>query len=701
MSKRPILIITISYLIGILIGLYLEINIAFFMYIIIIMISIFLAKVTKNLNKKNLLILIISLITMIISNMLIFIKENRFNNLYSEINENTRFVGVVTDVQKDNEYYFNYIVKINNVNGNEKFKNTNIIVKIKKNKNKNNTNIQNNNSENNQNNQNDKNKTNNNSELKCGDLIYGFGNFEKPSIRRNYKGFDYSQYLKTKNVYMICKTEKNQLIVLKHNSLFVGKMWIINLQNKLKNNLNILLPNDTKGLANALLLGDSNFIDNEQKEIFSNANLMHILAISGMHITYIITFLNLIMKKCDNRKSKYFIIAFLIFFSQLIGGEPSVIRAVIMSCLILISKLFYRKSDTVNNIAISCLFILLKNPYNILKLGFQLSFLGTLGIVIFNKKFSDIISKYEYIKNSKKSNKIRNSKKSNKIRNSKKLNEISNTKKLNKIKKKIVEIILLSISANLVIAPVLAYNYNTISLIFLISNLLVTPILGIMSLLGYTTIISSLFSLKLSKLISIPFNWCLKIFNIIAKLSSKISFLKLTITTPTIISIIIYYFVILYIIFFYKKTHNQILKKVLTICMIIVLIIKFIPNTSKLKIYFIDVGQGDSTLIITESNKKILIDGGGSENSNYDIGKNILVPYLLDRKIKYIDYMIFTHFDSDHCKGLFTVINTLKVKNAIISKQGKDSENYQTFLNLANKKNINIITVSARKQNLF
>ena len=691
MLKRPILIITISYLIGILIGLYLEINIAFFMYIIIIMISIFLVKVTKKLNKKNSLILIISLITMIISNMLIFSKENRFNNLYSEINENTRFVGVITDVQKDNEYYFNYIVKINNVNDNKKFKNTNIIVKIKKNKN--NTNIQdNNNSENNQNDRNDKNKTNNNSELKYGDLIYGFGNFEKPSIRRNYKGFDYSQYLKTKNVYMICKTEKNQLKVLKHNSLFVGKMWIINLKNKLKNNLNLLLPDDTKGLANALLLGDSNFIDNEQKEIFSNANLMHILAISGMHITYIITFLNLIMKKCDNRKSKYFIIVFLIFFSQLTGGEPSVIRAVIMSCLILISKLFYRKSDTINNIAISCLFILLKNPYNILKLGFQLSFLGTLGIVIFNKKFSDIISKYEYIKNSKKTNKIRNSKK---------LNKISNGKKLNKIKKKIVEIILLSISANLVIAPVLAYNYNTISLIFLISNLLVTPILGIMSLLGYTTIISSLFSLKLSKLISIPFNWCLKIFNIIAKLSSKISFLKLTITTPTIISIIIYYFLILYIIIFYKKTHNQILKKVLTICMIIVLIIKFIPNTSKLKIYFIDVGQGDSTLIITESNKKILIDGGGSENSNYDIGKNILVPYLLDRKIKYIDYMIFTHFDSDHCKGLFTVINTLKVKNAIISKQGKDSENYQTFLNLADKKNINIITVSARRQNLF
>ena len=66
----------------------------------------------------------------------------------------------------------------------------------------------------------------------------------------------------------------------------------------------------------------------------------------------------------------------------------------------------------------------------------------------------------------------------------------------------------------------------------------------------------------------------------------------------------------------------------------------------KLQIYFVDVGQGDCSLIITNSNKTILIDGGG--NDGYDVGKNVLVPYLMDRKIMRIDYMIISHFDSDH-----------------------------------------------------
>jgi len=65
-----------------------------------------------------------------------------------------------------------------------------------------------------------------------------------------------------------------------------------------------------------------------------------------------------------------------------------------------------------------------------------------------------------------------------------------------------------------------------------------------------------------------------------------------------------------------------------------------------LKIYFIDVGQGDSTLIVTPNDKTILIDGGGSPT--YDVGKNTLIPYLLDRKIKRLDYVIISHFDEDH-----------------------------------------------------
>lgn len=72
-----------------------------------------------------------------------------------------------------------------------------------------------------------------------------------------------------------------------------------------------------------------------------------------------------------------------------------------------------------------------------------------------------------------------------------------------------------------------------------------------------------------------------------------------------------------------------------------------------------------------------------------------MVPYLFDRKVMTIDYMIISHFDSDHCKGLFTVMDKLNVKNVIISRQGKVSENYKTFLSIVKEKKVNVIYIKA------
>lgn len=73
----------------------------------------------------------------------------------------------------------------------------------------------------------------------------------------------------------------------------------------------------------------------------------------------------------------------------------------------------------------------------------------------------------------------------------------------------------------------------------------------------------------------------------------------------------------------------------------------------KLKISFLDVGQGDTTLIITPMHKTILIDGGGStDNEKYDVGKRVLLPYLLNHHIKEIDMMMISHFDTDHVRSV-------------------------------------------------
>lgn len=656
------LIITVSYIIGILLGLYLKINMAPFIIkstivAIVILSIIFVIILRKNImiitekiksNKCNLKkiknIIIISIIPIVVSCIVMQYKESKYAKFQSNILQDIKFIGTVIEEEKESEYYNNYIVKINNINEKENYKNICLLIKIKKNKNT------------------------ENKKLKYGDLIFISGLFEHATTRRNYKGFDYSQYLKTKDIYGICKTDVNSLKVLKENSCFVTNMWINKLRNALKNNLRTLLPSDTASIAIALFLGDSSLIEDTQKQTFSNASLSHVLAISGMHVTYVIVECSWILNRFDKRKSKYVFIVFLIFFAQLAGGSPSVIRAVIMSSIMIASKIFYRKSDVINNISISCLIILIMNPYNILNLGFQLSFLGTLGIVLFNKKIEEYLDDLHFDKyklSNKKHNKSeainKNLNKSEAINKNKNLNKsetINKNKRHNKNKstnlKKLKSLIITSISANILILPILIYNFNIFSVTFLFSNILISPILGIIFLIGYITVIISVVSIK----IAIPFakflNILIKIFNYVAIFSSNIEITRVLVTTPNIITVVLYYIAIIYFFYYRSKVINNInykmCKRIIVIFSIVVILAKFIPiYNNNFKIFFIDVGQGDSTLIITKANKTILIDGGGSEIGDYNVGEKVLVPYLLNRKIKNIDYMIFSHFDSDHC----------------------------------------------------
>jgi DNA internalization-related competence protein ComEC/Rec2 len=135
-----------------------------------------------------------------------------------------------------------------------------------------------------------------------------------------------------------------------------------------------------------------------------------------------------------------------------------------------------------------------------------------------------------------------------------------------------------------------------------------------------------------------------------------------------------------------KITKKNIQTAILGIVCLMLLVNIFFYGYSlipkNMKIYFIDVGQGDSCLIVTPNNKKILIDGGEGK-------PEVLLSYLLDRRIKTIDYIMISHFDSDHCNGLIEVINNLNVKNILIPKQVYFCDEYKNIANIINSKKIN------------
>ena len=629
-----------GYIIGIIYGLYFKISIAFVIALIsliyIVLISNKKSKIARYLKimlKSS--VIYIFFISIIISNYYVRYLNNKYTKFYNNPPEIIKGNAVIIKEAEEKDYSYSYIIKMKD----GLYKNKKFIL-----------------------------NTNKKKLLQYGDLIKIKGEYIIPSESRNYKGFNYREYLKSKKIYGSIKSS-GEIKVIQSN--YINQIFIKS--NKTRNiiikNAESLLSGETGALLIGILLGDKQEISDKIIENFKTSNLSHMLAVSGAHTSYIILGISYMLSKLPKKYAGIITILVLGIFLFITNFTPSVIRACIMAELAIGAKILYRKSDTINNIALSAMIILISNPFSILDIGFQLSYLGTLGIVMFDKDIEKILSKI-------------------------------------KLKGKTIQLLIVTFSAQILIMPIMAYRFNTISLTFFISNLFASPILGVIIILGFITIFVSLISFKLAKMLSIILDIFLKLLILIAKFVSNIPVSSLIIKTPYVFSIALIYILILifhYLFSIYnfkghlykiqieiiKKITTKNLIKIATKSLILVILVNaiidiFIPKN--MKIYFIDVGQGDSCLIVTPSNKKILIDGGEGK-------VDILLPYLLDRRIRTLDYVVISHFDSDHCNGLIKVIEKLKVKNIIISEQAYLSEEYINIANIINKKKIKVIKV--------
>ncbi len=484
--------------------------------------------------------------------------------------------------------------------------------------------------------------------MKYGDSLYIEGEFKQPEEARNYKGYNYKQYLKTKKIIGTVELEKAKILKSSNGS------FIHNIQKYIKDTRNGTLTDEEGNLLLAILLGDKDKLSEDIQESFKTSNLSHMLAVSGAHVSYIILGLTYVLQNSiiGKKNGKIVCIFFLLVFMAITNFTPSVTRACIMAVLTLFSGIIYRKSDVYTNISVAALITLIFNPYSLLDLGFQLSYGGTIGIIIFIKRIQE---------------------------------KKSNSKVINYIK----QMALVSIYANIIIIPIMMYHFNTVSFTFIISNIMASPILGIIVITGFLFIIASITVKPLTRLIAIFIKPILSILIKISQICSKLPFSNILVVTPYMFNVISYYAIILYCIKSKKNNKCKIIICLLIVLILINFIIYIFPQ--KLRIFFIDVGQGDSTLIITPDKKTVLIDGGGSDS--FDVGEKVLLPYLLDRRILKIDYVLISHFDTDHCGGILTIMEKVKVKNIIISEQAEHSENYERFKKLMIHKKIRLIEV--------
>lgn len=629
MKERPILVAVIGYMIGILWGLYFKFSIVL-CYIIILATYYILKKIFESRKKRkfkllsfsryvrylklmvNFKVIFILIIFSVISNEVILFQNKKYENLYKE-EESIQVTAIVMSQKIEKTYYDLYEVKVLHA------KSFHLYIQVNK----------------------------KNEELEYGDKIKLQGKYKRPSKQRNYGGYDDGQYLKTLKIAGRVKVSRVEVIAKKQLNIIFQCANTIHLQIKKKIEENF--DDEKSAILKGLLLGETGDIQEEVKESFQISNISHILAISGMHISYIVLGLQMLLNRAIGKKNTRIItIILLILYAIITGFSPSVVRAIVMGVITIGAGIVYRKQDVWNSIAISLLGILCYNPFLLFNVGLQLSYLGTIGIILFQPTILKI---------------FKNSHVRKKLKKKKELKVIEKGK----------EMIAVSLSAQILILPILLYHFNMVGVYFLMTNLLVSIVIGPIMILGFFCLLASFIFSPLVKIFLLPLNIGLDFLDLIRRVS-ELPFSKIYLPTPRISTIILYLIGIwisnqIYRIYHLSNlmpTHKRIKNIIalwqykfrqkkksyfmgMTIALVIFISVFLLPKN--LRLYFVDVGQGDGTFMVTPQNKTILIDGGGSLTDNFDVGKRVLVPYLLDRGFTGIDYVMISHFDQDHVRS--------------------------------------------------
>lgn len=479
--------------------------------------------------------------------------------------------------------------------------------------------------------------------IKKGEVIKAEGEFVLPDLVRNTGGFNYRRYLNSQKIY-------GSIFVKKFEVTYIGKFNLIYyIQEEIYETFDKLFPKNEMGLILGMLIGETKDISEETMENFKDIGITHLVAVSGSNVMYVLAFVQIIFNKlCGKRKTYFISIFFIIIFMLVSGASSSVVRATIMTVLMILSDIFYKKSDTLNNISISAFILMIISPLIIYDVGFILSFGGTIGIVLLSKDLKKVFDKHI----------------------------------------KFSETLATTCSAQIVLVPIMAYYFNSFSIISIITNLIVVPISGFITILGFFIFLLSKIFFPLSILFSKVLYVLVSFTIFISNIFSKIPFSSIKVITPNFFEIIFFYFVVFFSLgkiktFYFEKNIKTI--SIMIFCFLLMDILFYSFSKRYVDVNFIDVGQGDAIYIETVNHKKILIDGGGSKT--YDVGQNILVPYLLDKRVLYIDAIFSSHSDDDHIDGILTVMKDFKVGTVYIAK---NAIGYEELFLIAKEKNINV-----------
>ncbi|QHJ72452.1 DNA internalization-related competence protein ComEC/Rec2 [Planococcus halotolerans] len=452
------------------------------------------------------------------------------------------------------------------------------------------------------------------------------GVFEEPKLPSHEYAFDMARYLKSNGASAALTIEK--LDYQKDATGFFAAMS--ERRQKLKEHIRQRFPESLQAEAEALLIGERETLSTEQQRIQQTLGISHLFAISGLHVGIISGLMYFLMIRLGIRKEDALIMLLVIlpFYALLAGGAPSVWRAVSMTAAVLVFRLFKIRLSIAYILLLSFIFFIVVDPYVIYKIGFQLSYGASFGI-IYSMRF------------------------------------------LESAKSPIKQGLIITFLSQFTLYPILLVHFYGLSLSSFLVNSLFVPLYTLLIL--PINILLLLLTLLFQPAADFLFYFYEPFRNFLEHWTAWLAEWPNQMWIPGRPDGYMFAVMVAAIILFYSLAEKGFRWWKFGIGILPPIVFTFMPFLDgALRVTFIDVGQGDSALIELPHRRGVyLIDTGGvlrfgregfSDRSRpFEIGRQVVAPYLQGNGISQIDALILSHPDADHAEGADEILQMFDV----------------------------------------
>ena len=503
-------------------------------------------------------------------------------------------------------------------------------------------------------------------ELKPGMYLCVRGILEELSLPRNPGEFNARQYYACDHMYYSVKKGE----VLKKGK--EGNAYQTLLL-RIREHLNGVLEDaagETAPVFAAMVLGEKGELPKETKMLYQMAGIIHILAISGLHISLLGMGLYELLKKTGLGiwSAGFLSLTVMIFYGEMTGGSVSAMRAVSMFLIATGAKILGRIYDMMTALSVSAMILLLESPAYLYNTGFLLSFGAVLGV----GAVLPVFLKFSGIKN------------------------------------KILKSLMGSVCVQLTTLPVMLWFYGEVPIIGIFFNLLVLPTVGIVLISGVFTALIGCISPGLAVCVSLPGRLVLFAYDKLCCLGTSLPFCTWTPGQPKIWQAVIYYILLFSVtgaagFLIKKEVKNRrklyLAKSGFVVSLAAALFVLSQRDRQHMEITCLDIGQGDAIAAQLPTGEVFLVDGGSSNKKN--IGQYQILPFLKNQGISYVDAVFISHTDEDHISGVREILEymekgliSLKIGNLILPGISEKPEAWRELEALAKKVGIQVMTAN-------